>query len=144
MGNCIGSPGSVLLVPFWSCSVIANRKSARKSASLMNKASRPVIEQMEQRKLLSATLGVSSSLMVFNAVENSSASATETLTLTDTGNAALTLGTSAFALANDPSSGTQDAARFTLVNAGSAPATLAPGASFGLQLSYSSTAVVTN
>jgi hypothetical protein len=115
----------------------------RKSVSLAN-ASRPVIELMEQRQLLSATLSVSNSLAVFNAVENGSASATETVTLTDTGNAALALGSSAFAIADNPSAPTQDAARFTLVNAGSAPATLSPGGSFALQLNYNSIAVTTN
>src|ERR1700749_2279077 len=78
--------------------------ATRKSALVMKKALRPVIEQMEQRQLLSAALSVSSGLMVFNAV-NGTTSVSETLTLTDTGDASLTLGSSAFALANDPSSG---------------------------------------
>jgi hypothetical protein len=103
-----------------------------------------VVEVMERRQMLSATLTTSQSLMVFNAVENSSASATETLTLTDTGNAALTLGSSAFSLAVDPSSSTNDTSLFTLLNASAAPATLAPGASFGLEIDYNATALVTN
>ncbi len=110
----------------------------------MNDPTRPVVERMEQRQLLSAALGVSSSLMVFNAVENSSPGATETLTLTDTGTSSLTLGNGAFSIANDSSSATQDAADFTLLNAGSAPATLSPGATFGLEIDYKSTAVETN
>jgi hypothetical protein len=106
-------------------------------------ASRPVIENIEPRMLLSATLTPSSTLLVFNAVKGTT-SVTETLTLTDTGTSPLTLGSGAFALANDPSSATQDSSLFSLTNAASAPATLSPGQSFGLTLDYSATAVVTN
>jgi hypothetical protein len=94
-----------------------------------------MIEVLEQRQLLSATLSVSSSLMVFNAVQNSSPSPIETLTLTDTGDADLTLG---------PGSATVGTARFTVVNESSIPQTLAPGASFGLQLQYNAVAVGIN
>ncbi len=103
-----------------------------------------MFEPLEDRRLLSATLSVSQSLMVFNAVKNSSASQTETLTLTDTGSTALTLGSSGISIVNDSTSATADAARFTIVNASSIPATIAPGQSFGLQLSYKANAVVTN
>jgi fibronectin type 3 domain-containing protein len=82
--------------------------------------------------------------MVFNAVQNSSASSVETLTLTDTGNASLTLGSSALKLVVDPTSSTNDTARFSIVNLSSVPATLSPGGSFALQLDYSANAVVTN
>ncbi len=82
--------------------------------------------------------------MVFNAVENSAASPAQTLTITDTGTAPLTLGPTAFSIGNDPAHATQDAARFTLVNAAAAPATLPAGASFSLQITYGSIAVTTD
>ena len=116
----------------------------RKSAKLLNRAYRSVVEALETRQLLSATLTTTSSLMVFNAVENASASSVQTLTLTDTGDQTLTLGPSAFTVANDPNAATQDSSLFTLLNVNSAPATLAPGASFGLQLDYNATTVTTN
>jgi len=119
--------------------VIQRRKSA-----VLGDATRTVIETLESRQLLSATLTTSSSLMVFNAVNNSSPSQTETLTLTNTGDATLTLGGGAIELLNDPNSGSQEAARFGEVNAGSIPNTLAPGQSFGLQLNYSALAVETD
>ncbi len=116
--------------------ITRKRKASKSKSSLM--------EPLEDRRLFSATLSVSQSLMVFNAVKGSSASPTETLTLTDTGSTALTLGSSGIKLANDPSSPTADAARFTIVNASSIPATLSPGQSFGLQINYKATAVGTN
>jgi fibronectin type 3 domain-containing protein/regulation of enolase protein 1 (concanavalin A-like superfamily) len=116
--------------------ITRKRKASKSTSSLM--------EPLEDRRLFSATLSVSQSLMVFNAVKGSSASPTETLTLTDTGTTALTLGSGGVQLANDPSSPTADAARFTIVNASSIPATLSPGQSFGLQLNYKATAVGTN
>ncbi len=119
--------------------MIQHRKPA-----LLVKAARPVIEHLEVRQMLSATLSVSNTLLVFNAVQNSSASQTETLTLTNVGNAPLLLGSSAFTLGNDPSSPTQDSSRFTELNASSAPSELDPGQSFGLQLDYNANAVVTN
>jgi fibronectin type 3 domain-containing protein/regulation of enolase protein 1 (concanavalin A-like superfamily) len=105
---------------------------------------RASIEGLENRQLLSATLSLSGAQLVFNAVQNSSASPTETLTLTDTGSSPLTLGSSAFTLANDPSVATKDSARFTLLNATSAPATLSPGQSFTLDLDYKAIAVGIN
>jgi fibronectin type 3 domain-containing protein len=105
---------------------------------------RTYIEPLENRQLLSATLSVSNSLLVFNAVQNSSASSVETLTLTDTGSSTLTLGSSAIKVVADSSSPTNDVARFSIVNLSSVPASLAPGASFNLQLDYSANAIVTN
>ena len=87
------------------------------------------VEAMERRQLLSASLSVSSGLMVFNAV-NGNTSVTETLTLTNTGDAALTLGPTAFTLAGGRP------AQFALPDAATAPATLAPGDNFGLTMTY--------
>jgi hypothetical protein len=96
------------------------------------------IERLEDRRLMSAALTVSQSLMVFNAVKNNAPSPTETLVLTNTGDAPLSVG--GLSVVNDPSQSTQSASRFTLLNTASAPASLAPGASFGLQVDYSPTA----
>jgi hypothetical protein len=96
------------------------------------------MEQLENRQLLSATLAVSQSLMVFNAVQNSAASQTETLTLTNTGNATLSL--SGVSVVDDPSATAGGSAHFSVINASSEPATLAPGVSFTLQLDYTATA----
>jgi hypothetical protein len=109
----------------------------RKSASLIGKATVPVIEFLEARQLLSGTLSISSlvnNTMVFNAVEGTTTPA-ETLTLTDTGTTALTLG---------PGSATVGSSYFSVTDESSIPASLAPGASFGLTLTYSATAVTTN
>jgi hypothetical protein len=114
--------------------VIQHRKSA-----LIGNAVRPAIEMLENRQMLSATLSVSSSLMVFNAVENSAASQTETLKLTNIGNAPLTLGSSAITISSE-----SGGSRFGEVNASSIPSTLAAGASFGLQLNYNAVAVETD
>ncbi len=116
----------------------------RKSASLIGNAVRPVIETLEERRLLSQTIAVSATQLVFNAVQNSSASQIETETITNTGDAPLTLGIGSTTLGNDPSWPTADSARFKLINGASVPPTLAPGASFGVQLQYSATAVTTD
>jgi hypothetical protein len=110
------------------------KKSARKSSQ-----SRALVtEILENRQLLSATISVSQSLMVFNAVQNSAASPVETLTITNTGDAALSL--NGLSVVSDGIH-TDSSARFTLVNAGNEPASLAPGASFGLQVQYAANAV---
>ena len=84
------------------------------------------MEPLENRCLLSATLSYpsSQSIMVINAVQNNT-SPTETLTLTDTGNAALTF--NSVSIINDPNFSAQDASRFSITNAGSIPASLPPG-----------------
>jgi fibronectin type 3 domain-containing protein/regulation of enolase protein 1 (concanavalin A-like superfamily) len=102
------------------------------------------LEPLESRQLLSASLTVSNSLMVFNAVQNSSVSPTETLTLTNTGDAPLTLGNTAFAMLPDPAVGANEVPRFSVLNLSSAPATLSPGQSFGLQINYNAKAVETD
>src|SRR5580704_12232836 len=76
---------------------------------LSRKSNVCLFEPLEDRRLLSASLSVAQSLMVFNAVRNSGNSYTETLALTDTGTSPLTLGSSGFTIANDPASSTQDA-----------------------------------
>jgi hypothetical protein len=115
----------------------------------LNRSRREIrAERLEDRRLLSATLsvtntlGYSNTLMAFNAVENSTASQTETLTLTDSGSTTLSL--NSVSIVNDPNSPTQDAARFTILNSASIPTSLSPGQSFGLQLSYKAIAHVIN
>src|ERR1700722_12288227 len=93
------------------------------------------MEALEDRLFLSATLSYpsSQSIMVFNAVQNNT-SQTETLALTDTGDAPLTF--NSVSIINDPNFSAQDASRFSIINSGSIPASLSPGQSFTLQLSY--------
>ena len=106
----------------------------RARRSVLRSASIGAVERLEGRQLFAASIGVSTGLMVFNAVSGSS-SPTETLTLTDVGTNPLTLGPSAFSVAGG------SAAQFTVVNASSTPATLAPGATFGLQVKYTASLV---
>ncbi len=95
-------------------------------------------EPLESRQLLSATLSVSAPLMVFNAV-TSNTSQVETLTLTNTGDATLSL--SGVSIVADPSQTADASARFAVTNSGSLPGTLAAGGSFNLTVDYVPTAV---
>ena len=97
------------------------------------------VEGLEGRRLFSAALSVSQSLMVFNAVENAAASPTETLTLTNVGDATLSL--NGVGVVDDPTAAAGGSAHFTVVNAAAVPATLAAGASFALDVDYAATAV---
>jgi hypothetical protein len=105
---------------------------------------RPLLEALEDRRLFAASLAVDQSMLVFNAVRNAAASPVETVTLTDTGDAALTIGSGSINVTDDQSSPTHDSARFTIVNATSVPASLSPGQSFALQLDYSAIAAGIN
>jgi hypothetical protein len=113
-----------------------NRKSLSKNKLNQTHAG---VEFLEDRRLLSASLTVAQSLMVFNDVKNSGASPMETLTLTNTGDATLAL--NGLSVVNDPSQTNQGAAKFSLLNSASAPASLAPGGSFTLDINYSATTV---
>jgi hypothetical protein len=84
---------------------------------------------------MSATLSVSTALMVFNAVQNAT-SPTETLTLTNIGDATLSL--TGASIVADPAQ-TNGSAQFALAN--SLPSTLAVGATFALQVKYTASLV---
>src|SRR5277367_414168 len=86
------SPDSLIFSPIVGAVALGAHLHKRKCKSAGRQSS--FFETLEDRRLLSATLSASQSLMVFNAVKNSSASPTETLTLTDTGSDAITLGSS--------------------------------------------------
>ncbi|HEX4794213.1 MAG TPA: Ig-like domain-containing protein [Humisphaera sp.] len=81
----------------------------------------------------------SASLVTFSTIaagnSGAGASPVQSVTITNTGSAALTLGAGGFTIANDPAS-TADAGDFTITNAGSIPASLAVGQSFTVQLSF--------
>ena len=109
-------------------------RTSRRRPAVAAAPIRAVVEPVERRQLLSAALTVSSGLMVYNAVRNATSPA-ETLTLTNTGDADLTLGPSAFSVAG------ANPGQWTLTNASAAPATLAAGASFPLTLTYKPTVV---
>ena len=57
------------------------------------------MERLENRQLMSASLTINNPLLVFNAVKGSSVSPTQSITFTDTGDATMTFGSSAFSLA---------------------------------------------
>jgi hypothetical protein len=63
-------------------------------------------ERLENRQLLSAALSVNNALLVFNAVKGSGVSPTQTVYFTNTGDAALSLGSGAFSLVKDPTDAT--------------------------------------
>jgi fibronectin type 3 domain-containing protein len=120
-----------------------------KRRSAVKRAARSVVEFLEDRRLLSAQISdVTSahvpSAVAFNTISTgftgATASRVETVTITDTGNSALIFGSGAFSIVNDPTT-TANAANFTIVNSGSLPSSLAPGASATVQLQYSATAV---
>ena len=90
-------------------------------------------ESLEPRQLLSAALSVSSSLMVFNAV-NGDASQVETLTLTNSGDAPLSL--TGVSIVADPTQSANSSAQFAVTNSSSLPSTLAAGGTFGLMVDY--------
>ncbi len=87
---------------------------------------------------MSAAISVSQSLLVFNAVQNSNPSPIETLTITNSGDADLSL--NGISVADDPAHTAGGSARFALLNAASVPTALSAGASFGLQINYSAIA----
>ncbi|HWE01726.1 MAG TPA: hypothetical protein VG326_04890 [Tepidisphaeraceae bacterium] len=117
----------------------------------MTRATRAVIEFLEERRLLSAAAQISdttsanvANAVAFNTVATGNSGAgpsrIETVTITDIGGSALTFGSGAFAIVNDPST-TANASDFKIVNSGSLPSSLAPGASATVQLQYTATAV---
>ena len=85
-----------------------------------------------------ATASVSKSLMAFNAVNNSGPSPAQTLTITNTGDVALSI--NGIAIVSDPSVTSSDAHDFTIENSPSLPASIAPGQSLSFQVRFSSPA----
>ncbi|MDB5332356.1 MAG: hypothetical protein JWP03_3507, partial [Phycisphaerales bacterium] len=111
----------------------------RKSRSArLGRAAAVVIEHMETRQLFSA-LVPSNSVLVFNAsvpgfTGGGLPSHVDTLTLTNTGATPLALGS--ITIVKDPADAADESSRFAITNAGSLPASLAPGASTQVQLDY--------
>ncbi|HSU68587.1 MAG TPA: hypothetical protein VLJ39_17030, partial [Tepidisphaeraceae bacterium] len=101
-------------------------------------AARVFTELLEQRMLMSVTTG--SSLLVFNSIEvgqsGAGASPVQTLTVTNTGSSAVTLGSGGVSIVNDPSVATQDAGEFAVTNLGSVPASLAAGQSTNFTVDF--------
>jgi fibronectin type 3 domain-containing protein len=89
-----------------------------------------------------ATATASQSLSVFNDIApaytgGAGSSTAQSLTITNTGTIALNFAASgAFTFANDSTSSTSDAGAFTITNLASLPASLAPGASVKLTITY--------
>lgn len=122
----------------------------RKSRRPLNQGCDALVELLELRQLLSGTpqLSVTTSAVnnavAFNTIAQGNSGAgpsrTETATITDSGTAPLTFAGGAFSIINDPST-TAAASDFAITNSGSLPASLAPGASFTIDLQYTATAV---
>ncbi|HWE04593.1 MAG TPA: Ig-like domain-containing protein [Tepidisphaeraceae bacterium] len=90
------------------------------------------------------TISVSTSVVAFNTIATGNAGAgpsrVQTVTLTNTGADALTLGTGAISIINNPASTTQNAADYTIANQSNLPGTLNPGQSTTIQITYIATA----
>ncbi|HSZ54456.1 MAG TPA: fibronectin type III domain-containing protein, partial [Tepidisphaeraceae bacterium] len=105
-------------------------------------------ETLENRLLFAAQISVTTSAVnnavAFNTIASGNSGAgpsrIETATITDTGGDPLTLGGAALSIVNDPSA-TPAASDFAITNAAGIPASLAPGASFTVDLQYTATAV---
>lgn len=103
------------------------------------------IESLESRQLFSA-LAASSPVLVFNAsvpgfTGGGVSSRADTLTLTNTGAAAISFPAGALSIVKDPADANDESAQFAIAG-GTLPASLAPGQSTQLQLDY--TASVAN
>src|SRR5665213_3680583 len=120
-----------------------------KKRSAIKRAVGSVIETLEERRLLSASPQISDTTsanvandVAFNSIATghagAAASRTETVTLTDTGASTLTFPGGAFNIVADPST-SDSSSNFKILNLGSLPASLAPGASTVVQLQYTAT-----
>src|SRR5665213_1871002 len=100
-----------------TASILIRTSELRASASI-SKPARSVVETLEDRRLLSASLG--SSLLAFNSIASgnsgAAASPTQTVTLTNTGSSPIDI--TGITIANDGSVATQDATQFSVTNLG--------------------------
>ena len=92
-----------------------------------------------------AAVSASQPLLVYNAADTQHGggpTAPQTLTITNTGNIPLTI--SGVNIVGDPTAldATPDAAAFTITNASSIPASLAPGASFNLNITFTASSSI--
>lgn len=108
----------------------------------LRRAARAVVENLEERRLLSAnpTASLSASLLAFNSISSgyggSGASPTQVLRLTNTGGSTLSIPSGGITIVNDPSVTTSDAGDFSITNLASVPGSLAPGQSANLDLTF--------
>lgn len=124
---------------------------SRRTTSHTFAAANAAVESLEQRTLLSQFLAISTNgplggnLLVFNAVQNGAASPTLTVTVTNNGPAPEPLASGGLSIVSDAGDstygGTEDPSRFSIVNRGSLPASLGPGASAAIQVDFSATGV---
>src|SRR6476620_7331820 len=114
-----------------------------RSANRIGRAVSPVIENLEGRCLMSATIAAGSSVLVFNSVAAGNAGAGPStvinLTLNDTGDTALSFPVAGVNISNDPTSTSADASAFSLVS--SIPPGIAPGESATLSFRYQASKV---
>ncbi len=97
-------------------------------------ATGPVLETLEERRLLSLTLG--SSTLYFNDPANISGSAAaQKLTITNSGSNSLTIPSDGLSISG------ANAGQFSITQAPTLPLTLAPGAATSVYVNYTSTAI---
>src|SRR5579859_8148366 len=110
----------------------------RRSANRIGRAVSPVIENLEGRRLMSATIAAGSSVLVLNSVSTGNPGAgpgnVVNLTLTDTGDQTLAFPVAGISIIDDPASASADASDFSLIS--SIPAGIAPGASATLSFGF--------
>ena len=120
------------------------------STRKLHRAMSAVVEVLEDRRLLSSgpALTGSASVLVFNSAvpgtQNAGPSKADVLTLTDTGNAPLSLPAGGIRIVADPNASAAHAtsapAAFNVTNLASVPATLSPGQSVNLSVNYTASA----
>ncbi len=99
------------------------------------------VERLEDRRLFAAAVGVSSSLLVYTAVQNTAAAA-QTVTVTDTGDAPLNVtgvSLAATTTALGETTGATGVNRFSVANGPAFPAALQPGGTLTFQVGYTPT-----
>jgi hypothetical protein len=100
-------------------------------------AAREWVEALEQRQLLSVSAG--SSILVFSGVSGSGPTANQTVTVTNTGSSAITLGQSGVSIVDDSAVSGDDSSHFSVSNLGSTPASLAAGAAATFNVNFTPT-----
>ncbi|HXE52258.1 MAG TPA: hypothetical protein VN541_04550 [Tepidisphaeraceae bacterium] len=123
----------------------------RAARAPMSRAVGAVVEALEDRRLLSAgpTLSASASVLVFNSAvpgsQGAGPSHADTLTLTDTGSAPLSIASGGISIAADPNAASAHATSapnaFAITNLANVPATISPGQSVSLNVDYTASAV---
>jgi len=109
----------------------------KRVASAVARVGRVWTEALEQRQLLSVS--ASSSILVFSGIDASGQTPAQSVSVTNTGSSTISLGAGGVNVADDPAVAGDDSGNFTVTNRGSAPGTLAPGASATFNVTFTPT-----